>query len=71
MHSKLPLGEEYGRFYWQSGYGMFSVSPARGQAVKTYVEGQVEHHRTQTFQGEFRAFLARYKIPYDERYVWD
>jgi putative transposase len=50
---------------------MFSVSPARGQAVKTYVEGQVEHHRTQTFQGEFRAFLARYKIPYDERYVWD
>ncbi|MBT3380152.1 MAG: IS200/IS605 family transposase [Lentisphaerae bacterium] len=65
------LGAEYGPFYWQSGYGMFSVGPARVEALKVYVEGQVEHHRTQTFQEEFRAFLERYRIPYDERYVWD
>ena len=50
---------------------MFSVGPARVEALKVYVEGQVEHHRTQTFQEEFRAFLERYRIPYDERYVWD
>ena len=65
------LGTEYGGFYWQSGYGMFSVGPTRVEEVKAYIEGQKEHHRRQTFQDEFRAFLNRYGIEYDERYVWD
>jgi len=29
-----------------------------------------EYHRRQTFQDEFRAFLNRYGIEYDEQYVW-
>jgi len=65
------LGKQYAGFYWQSGYGMFSVGPTRVEEVKTYIEHQVEHHRTQTFQEEFRALLDRYGIAYDERYVWD
>ena len=32
---------------------------------------QAEHHRKTTFQGEYRRFLKRYQVPYDERYVWD
>lgn len=65
------LGMEYGGFYWQSGYGMFSVGPTRVQNVKAYIEGQIAHHHKQSFQEELREFLGRYNIPYDERYVWD
>jgi hypothetical protein len=32
---------------------------------------QETHHRTVSLQEEFRAFLARYEVEYDERYVWD
>ena len=36
-----------------------------------YVENQAEHHKTETFQNEFRRLLKKYGIDYDERYVWD
>jgi hypothetical protein len=36
-----------------------------------YIDNQEEHHRIHTFQDEYRAFLNKYKIDYDERYVWD
>ena len=65
------LGTDYAQFYWQRGYGMFSVGPTWVSEVEAYVRGQEEHHRKMTFQEEFRAFLDRYRIEYDERYVWD
>ena len=65
------LGADHGGFYWQNGYGAFSVGPTRVMEVESYIDGQVEHHRRQSFQEEFRAFLERYGIQYDERYVWD
>jgi REP element-mobilizing transposase RayT len=58
-------------FYWQNGYGAFSVNPAEVETVINYIENQHEHHTKRTFQQEYRAFLKRYKIEYDERYVWD
>ena len=58
-------------FFWQGGYGAFSVSQSQVERVRAYIIGQTEHHRKQTFQDEFRAFLRKYKIPFDERYVWD
>lgn len=65
------LGPKYGRFYWQRGYGLFSVSPTHRAHAEAYVRDQAKHHRKSTFQDEFRAFLKRYEIEYDERYVWD
>ena len=65
------LGEEYTSFYWQRGYGMFSVSPTLRGEAESYVRNQEEHHKTRSFQDEFRALLTRYEIPFDERYVWD
>ena len=65
------LGPKYGNFYWQRGYGMFSVSPTHVADAEQYVREQEEHHRTKTFQEEFRELLERYGIEYDERYVWD
>jgi putative transposase len=58
-------------FAWQSGYGAFSVGPADLEALRQYIDTQEEHHRTHTFQEEYRAFLKRYGVEFDERYVWD
>ena len=64
-------GPEYKKFYWQSGYGVFSVSQSHVEQVRRYIAGQERHHRKVTFQDEFRKFLHRYEVDYDERYVWD
>jgi putative transposase len=58
-------------FAWQTGYGAFAVSYSNVDAVKSYIAGQEEHHRVRTFQEEYRAFLDRHGIKYDERYLWD
>lgn len=65
------LGDEFKNFHWQRGYGMFSVSPTHRERLEAYVRNQEEHHRKQTFHEEFREFLERYGIEYDERFVWD
>ena len=64
-------GENYRNFYWQGGYGAFSVNPAEMDVVVRYIENQKEHHRKKIFQEEYRGFLKKYKVEYDERYVWD
>jgi putative transposase len=61
----------YSKFRWQAGYGAFSVSQSHVARVQRYIENQEEHHRRNTFQEEFRAFLRKYQIDFDERYVWD
>lgn len=58
-------------FAWQSGYGAFSVGQTETDIVLEYIRHQEDHHRVQTFQEEYRAFLNKYGIKYDERYVWD
>jgi putative transposase len=58
-------------FYWQAGYGAFSVSPAHVPALIEYIKNQPEHHRQESFQDEFRRICAKYGVEIDERYVWD
>jgi len=58
-------------FYWQNGYGAFSVNPTQVNRVRTYIENQHIHHRKKTFQEEYLEFLKEYNIEYDERYLWD
>lgn len=64
-------GAAYSQFYWQTGYGVFSVSQSGVNEVIKYIQCQKEHHRRKTFQEEYREFLKRYEVTYDERYVWD
>ena len=59
------------KFYWQNGYGAFSVNPNEVDKVIAYIENQKEHHRKKTFQEEYRAFLKKYNVEFDEKYVWD
>jgi putative transposase len=58
-------------FHWQSGYGIFSVSESNCGQVKHYIAHQDEHHRTMSFQDEYRLLCQRHCIEIDERYVWD
>lgn len=62
---------ELSGFAWQRGYGVFSVGPSDLGALLHYIDHQAEHHRTRTFQEEYRAFLTKYGVAFDERYVWD
>ena len=59
------------QFYWQRGYGAFSVSQSQVGAVTRYIAGQKEHHTRRDFKDEFRALCAKYEVPIDERYCWD
>jgi putative transposase len=58
-------------FHWQLGYGAFSISPGHVDELIKYIESQDEHHRTETFQEEFRRLCMKYGIEIDERYCWD
>jgi putative transposase len=58
-------------FYWQNGYGAFSVSPSHVAPLQKYIANQEEHHRRESFQDEFRRLLRKYGVEFDERYVWD
>ena len=74
MQSSRWVKEEFRNmagFAWQGGYGLFSVSASQVHDVEEYIAKQAEHHRHMSFQEEFRKFLDRYGVEYDERYVWD
>lgn len=62
-------GSSFQTFYWQTGYGAFSVSQSNVEAVVNYIETQAEHHKKLTFQDELRALFRRHGIAFDERYV--
>lgn len=58
-------------FYWQSGYGVFSVSSSNVAEVIDYIRDQETRHRKLSFQDECRALLNRHEIDFDEKFVWD
>jgi REP element-mobilizing transposase RayT len=58
-------------FYWQAGYGAFSVSPSHVDGLKQYIRNQAQHHRRESFEDELRRLFKKYGITFDERYVWD
>ena len=64
-------GANHKGFAWQAGYGAFSLGASQLQALVDYIDHQEEHHRERGFQDEYREFLEKYGVEYDERYVWD
>jgi REP element-mobilizing transposase RayT len=68
VHDTFP---EMADFAWQAGYGAFSVSASMLDRVTRYINNQAEHHKKQSFQDEYREFLRKHGIEWDERYVWD
>lgn len=58
-------------FYWQEGYGAFSIAESQVNDVVRYIEDQKQHHAASDFKNEFLSLLEKYRVEYDERYVWD
>ncbi len=64
-------GRGYSSFFWQGGYGGFSVGSSQLEDLVRYIDNQEQHHRKQTFQEEYRNLLRKYHVHFDERYLWD
>lgn len=58
------------RFEWQEGYGVFSYSQSHIDKVYKYIQNQEAHRKKQSFKGEYKIFLEKFKIEYDEKYVF-
>ncbi|MGF1531615.1 MAG: transposase [Puniceicoccaceae bacterium] len=64
-------GSRWSAIHWQSGYEAFSVSQTDADTVIVYIKIQPEYREHFSLQEEYRRLLERYKITYDDRYVWD
>ena len=60
-----------GRFEWQAGFAAFSYSHSQLDSVVRYIKNQEAHHSHQTFREEYLAFLKRFDVPYNPKYVFD
>ena len=69
--SSLWMKPHQSKFYWQEGYGAFSIGQSQVPRVMKYIENQKQHHAKQDYKDEFRGLLDKYNVEYDERYVWD
>ena len=58
------------KFEWQEGFGAFSYSKSQASRVIAYVENQEVHHRKITFLDEYKMFLEKFEVAYDERYIF-
>jgi REP-associated tyrosine transposase len=58
-------------FHWQSGFGVFSLSPTHVESLVKYIDDQEEHHRHVSYQEEFRILCRKYGVELDERYAWE
>ncbi len=63
-------GATFAGFHWQDGYGAFTIGESQIDALTQYIRNQREHHRTRTFEDEYRTLLRRYRVEFDERYLW-
>ena len=58
-----------GRFEWQTGFAAFSYAHSQLDVVVRYIKNQEAHHSRQTFKEEYLAFLKRFDVPYNPKYV--
>ena len=63
--------ERLAGFSWQAGYGAFSIGMSNVSALEAYIARQKTHHHQQSFEEEYRALLKKYRVEWDEKYVWD
>ena len=59
------------RFEWQKGYGVFSYSQSQIDNVYKYIANQEKHHAKLSLKDEYLEFLNRFKIEYDDNYLFE
>ena len=69
--SSVWMKKHESAFYWQEGYGAFSIGQSGVAGVRQYIAEQKDHHRKQSFQDELRGLCCNYQVEFDERYGWD
>ena len=57
------------KFCWQSGFGAFSYGKSQVEQVYNYISNQAEHHKTKSFRDEYRMFLEKFGVEYDEKHL--
>ena len=63
-------GPQYKKFYWQGGYGVFSVDWRSLDKIENYIKNQEAHHKKQGYKEEYEGILKEYDVDFDERYLW-
>jgi REP element-mobilizing transposase RayT len=59
-----------GRFNWQEGYGAFSYGHSQLDTIIRYIQNQEQHHRRRTFKDEYLAWLKKFEVPFEEKYIF-
>lgn len=58
-------------FFWQTGYGAFSVSSSKVNTITRYIARQEEHHKRLSYREEIERFMKEYDIvEYNPDYFW-
>jgi putative transposase len=58
------------RFEWQDGFGSFTYSYGQIDQVYNYIKNQEAHHKHVPFLEEYEMMLNKYKVDYEERYIF-
>ena len=53
-----------------SPFTAFSIGQSQVADARSYFAKQKDHHARQSFQDELLAFLEKYGVEYDPRYIW-
>jgi len=59
------------KFNWQDGYGAFTYSKSQIDYVIKYILNQYQHHKKKSFHEEYISILDKFKIVYDEKYLFE
>ena len=59
------------KFNWQDGYGAFSYSRSHIDKVVKYIENQEIHHMKKSYAEEYKEFMEKFGVEYDEKYLLD
>ncbi|MEZ4966797.1 MAG: IS200/IS605 family transposase [Saprospiraceae bacterium] len=59
------------KFEWQEGFGCFTCSHADLDDICHYIFNQEEHHSNRTFEEEYRLFMKKYGVDFEEKYLFD
>jgi len=62
-------GKRFANFYWQDGYGGFSVSHFHIEVIRNYISNQKKHHMTTSAMEEYKKLLDDNGVEYDEKYL--
>lgn len=59
------------KFNWQEGFGSFTYSHSQLDSVAKYVLDQKVHHRKKTFKEEYVQLLKKFRVPFDDRFLFE